>query len=233
MEGSPVPLQTCTPIAPQPLPSKKQSKPTAFHPKLPEMSPNRAAQTGTSCLKSPALRNSAPGGEFGFDEDVESLWGSQISPTVAPLAAQPHVPVPPPWGGSGLLGGQEHPWHGRARGLLSRAGGCGARPAPRAMFFIPLWVGFSSAGCWAPFRSSCSFILHFKGSGGRRFQRHCHFERAKKRGDRHHRHLPGPRAQGLRARVVAEPTGTRPPPLCPAVSHPTASRGIQQQLVYF
>lgn len=36
--------------------------------------------------------------------------------------------------------------------------------APGTMFFIPLWVGFSSARRWAPFRSSCSFILHFKGS---------------------------------------------------------------------
>lgn len=101
------------------------------------------------------------------------------SPIGVPRPPVPSSPCPArPTGlirGKSVLGTAAAP-----SGCAGRAGGCGARPAPRAMFFIPLWVGFSSAGCWAPFRSSCSFILHFKGSGGRRFQRHCHFEHAKR-----------------------------------------------------
>lgn len=76
------------------------------------MSPNRAAQTGASCLKSPAPGNSAPGGEFGFDEDVES---------------RPRWPrsLPGPMLLSHCAGAEQGSSEGRSIPGTAIAGGCG------------------------------------------------------------------------------------------------------------
>lgn len=76
------------------------------------MSPNRAAQTGASCLKSPAPGNSAAGGEFGFDEDVES---------------RPRWPrsLPGPMPLSHCAGAEQGSSEGRSIPGTAIAGGCG------------------------------------------------------------------------------------------------------------
>lgn len=80
------------------------------------------------------------------------------------------------------------------------------------MFFIPLWVGFSSARRWAPFRSSCSFILHFKGSRGRRFATPLPFRA--RRGDGAHGGPKGSqRGRAGRWRWGRVPRGSRAPTL--------------------
>lgn len=221
-KGLPVPLQTFTPTAPPPLPSTNNPKNAVFHPKLPATSPNQAAQMGASCLKSPALGNSAPAGEFGSDEDVESRWALQVSPAVSPLPAQPHVPVPSLWGRSGLLRGQRHPRHGHPRGL--REGQEVAALAPRLgpcfLFrcgwdFPALAVGPRSAPAAALFSIS-------KAAEADGFNATAISSVPKAGGTGHLPGTPGGFGQGRRWQ---SPWDTRASPPCPAVSHPTASQG--------
>jgi len=127
--GRPPPLQPLTPLLGPII------KDALFHRKLPETGPNRTAQTGASCPKSPEPGDFAPGREFNFDEDAKSRRGPPVSPTPGGPRSPPS-PTSPSHHALGLIRA-----HQRARASSAlpshRAGGFAAkgrrlRSSPRA-----------------------------------------------------------------------------------------------------